>query len=217
MSRPNRPRSIASEANLARRISFEREHREWSYERLAQEMTAAGCPIQGSAIYKIEKGSPPRRVTVDELVALATVLERDINDLLTPMEIIERDAAIGLADDLRSALDNLQRIAVHAADVYVDFLLLAKDSSDLAEYVKNRVFRTGDAEDEPEDGEPGPPGADLLIRGIVNFNGAVIDAAEVRVRSMLDPSSPEHAHAQAATSWYRALYGDDEATTEEDN
>lgn len=44
-------------------------------------MTDAGCPIQGSAIYKIEKADPPRRITVDELVAFATVFETSAVDL----------------------------------------------------------------------------------------------------------------------------------------
>lgn len=56
---------------MALRIRQEREVRGWSYERLAEALTAIGCPIQGSAIYKVEKGTPPRRVTVDELVALS--------------------------------------------------------------------------------------------------------------------------------------------------
>jgi transcriptional regulator with XRE-family HTH domain len=198
MSRPNRPRSIASEANLARRISFERESREWSYERLAQEMTAAGCPIQGSAIYKIEKGSPPRRVTVDELVAVAAVLDRDINDLLTPMDIIERDAAIALADDLRVALDDLQRIANQCSRCVRGLSPARQEQRRTREYVQHRVFRTGEVRAEPDDGDPDPPGSDVLIRGIVKFQQAIVRAAEMRAKAMLDPGSPDHIYAQAA-------------------
>jgi hypothetical protein len=50
-------------------------------------MTAAGCPIQPSAIYKIEKAEPPRRITVDELVALSTVFDLPIPELLLPPEV----------------------------------------------------------------------------------------------------------------------------------
>jgi hypothetical protein len=109
--------------------------------------------------------------------------------------------------------NDMQRLGVHAADVYVDLLVLAKDSADLAEYVTNRLFRTEDGQDEPEDREPGPlgpPGADVLIKGITDFNSAVLSAAELRVAAMLDPDSPEHAVAKAATSWYRVLYGDEQ-------
>lgn len=88
MPRPNQPRNIQGETELARRITLEREARAWSYEGLASRMTDAGCPIQGSAIYKIEKGDPPRRITVDELIALAAVFELPVPDLLRPREVV---------------------------------------------------------------------------------------------------------------------------------
>lgn len=58
---------------MALRIAREREMRGWSYERLATAMADVGCPIQGSAIYKIEKGEPRRRIAVNELAALSRV------------------------------------------------------------------------------------------------------------------------------------------------
>lgn len=73
MSRPNQPRTIDAEDRLADRIRIERAARGWTYEQTAEAMTNAGCPIQGSAIYKIEKGEPRRRVTVNELAALSLI------------------------------------------------------------------------------------------------------------------------------------------------
>lgn len=84
MPRPNKARTLGSERTLAQRVAHERETRGLTYERLAEKMTEAGCPIQPSAIYKIEKGDPPRRVTVDELVAFANVFERPLDDMLVP-------------------------------------------------------------------------------------------------------------------------------------
>lgn len=86
MPRPNKPRSIATEVALARRIAYERERLGMSYEGLAGRMTKAGCPIQASGLYKIEKAG--RRITVDELVGLAKVFELDVPDLLRPVELI---------------------------------------------------------------------------------------------------------------------------------
>jgi transcriptional regulator with XRE-family HTH domain len=85
--RPNQPRSIAGEHTLARRIAMEREGRGWTYEALATRMTEAGCPIQSSAIYKIEKGDPPRRITVDELLAFSSAFALPVVDLLRPREV----------------------------------------------------------------------------------------------------------------------------------
>jgi len=73
MPRPNKPRSIQAERALADRIAREREARGWSRESLAKRVTDVGCPIDATAIWKIEKGDPPRRIVVNELVALSRV------------------------------------------------------------------------------------------------------------------------------------------------
>lgn len=84
----NPARSLFSEDGLAERIAYERERRGMTYEGLAKRMTDVGCPINQSAIYKIEKAKPRRRITVDELVAFSTVFEIDVNDLLLPLEAV---------------------------------------------------------------------------------------------------------------------------------
>lgn len=96
MPRPNQPRSIASEDALARRIGFEREARGWSPQGLASRMTEAGCAIQASAIYKIEKADPPRRITVDELVAFSQVFEIPVGQLLIPPDIAAANELVDL-------------------------------------------------------------------------------------------------------------------------
>lgn len=83
MPRPNPKRAITAERNLAARIATERQVRGWTYDSLAERMTAAGCPIQPSAIFKTEKGDPPRRITVNELYALSQVFEMPLVQLLT--------------------------------------------------------------------------------------------------------------------------------------
>jgi transcriptional regulator with XRE-family HTH domain len=94
--RVNPNRSLANEENLARRIAHEREARGWSYEGIAERLTRAGYPIHASAVFKIEKGKPARRVTVDELVGFATVFEIPIGDMLEPMATVIDRAALEL-------------------------------------------------------------------------------------------------------------------------
>ncbi len=100
---PRNPgRSLFSEEGLAQRIAQERERRGWTYDGLAKRMTEVGCPINQSALYKIEKGTkakdgqpgPARRITVDELVALAQVFETTPEDLLLPPDL--KAAGVGL-------------------------------------------------------------------------------------------------------------------------
>ncbi|HEX2361561.1 MAG TPA: helix-turn-helix transcriptional regulator [Jiangellaceae bacterium] len=104
MPRPNRPRSIASEDNLARRIAHEREQRGWSYAGLAQRMTAQGCSIDQSALYKIEKGRPRRRISVDELVALSEVFAVPVHELLAPPELAAKKVVLEALQRHREAL-----------------------------------------------------------------------------------------------------------------
>ena len=86
MPRPNKHREIFAEDHLAQRIAAERDRpdRKWTNDGLAKRMTDAGCPMTGSAIFKIEKGEPRRRIVVDELVTFAKVFAIPMEELLIP-------------------------------------------------------------------------------------------------------------------------------------
>lgn len=100
MPRPNRPRHIGGETSLAERIAFERESRGMSYEGLASRMDKAGCAIHASAIYKIERANPPRRITVDELVGFSRVFGISIDDLLLPATVVKEAKLMAGLDEL---------------------------------------------------------------------------------------------------------------------
>ncbi len=106
----NPDRALRREEGLARRVAHERDLRGWSYEGLAKRMTDAGCPINQSAIYRIEKGDPPRRITVDELVGLSLVFGIPLEQLLLPPEL----AAGEHLGDLLVAWDQAQDAASQA-------------------------------------------------------------------------------------------------------
>lgn len=55
---------------------------------MAKRMSDLGCAIQHTAIYKMVKADPPRRVTVDELVAFARVFDLGVEELLLPVEAV---------------------------------------------------------------------------------------------------------------------------------
>jgi transcriptional regulator with XRE-family HTH domain len=96
MPRPNKPREVLAEEHVARRIVAERDARGWTNDGLAARMTAVGCPMSGSAIFKIEKAQPRRRIVVDELVAFATVFGITVEDMLMPPEVAQREIIQGL-------------------------------------------------------------------------------------------------------------------------
>lgn len=108
MARPNLPRTVMVERHLAGKIAYERRRRELTYEALARLLTDAGCPIQASAIQKIEKGG--RRIVVDEAVAFAMVFDVSLKDFLTPASVqMELEFLKDLDDGpvLRARLDEL--------------------------------------------------------------------------------------------------------------
>ena len=120
MPRSNPDRSINAERVLAQRIVAERDARGWTNDGLARRMTEAGCPIRDSAIYKIEKGEPPRRITVDELAGFATVFGLPVVSLLqdpargsvperTVESIFELERAFRRHVQLQHELDELAR------------------------------------------------------------------------------------------------------------
>lgn len=118
MPRPNPPRAIGGEVQLARRIAFERDRHNMTYEGLASRMNKAGCPIQPSGLYKIERGKPPRRILVDELLALAECFNTTVEQLLRPIELVLDEELASLVDLERDALyefDHAQSNAHEAA------------------------------------------------------------------------------------------------------
>lgn len=82
MPRPNKERTVGAEARLAMRMRVERDIRGWSTERMAKEMTAIGCPINQTGIWRSENGD--RRIVLDEAVAMSQLwnipLERLIGE-----------------------------------------------------------------------------------------------------------------------------------------
>jgi transcriptional regulator with XRE-family HTH domain len=120
LPRPNPPRPLRGEANLARRVAFERQRAGMSTDGLAKRMTDLGCPIHQSAIWKIENGDPPRRITYDEALAFAEVFGLPLEELAIPPELVTEQAVVELIDTYRKARDEHEmayhRIAMHIRD-----------------------------------------------------------------------------------------------------
>lgn len=142
MPRPNQPRSLGTERSVVQRIAMLCEERGWKYPELAERMTAAGCPIQTSALYKMEKGDPPRRVTLDEAAAFAEVFGITLDDIATPIQLIEQKAAADIASKMPAALLAYEKAVTDALQLYVGYGRLAARSPDLREFMDHQA-RTG--------------------------------------------------------------------------
>ncbi len=110
-------RTITAEDDLAERITHERERRGWSYERLAREMTKAGCKTHASAVHKIEKGEPRRRITVTELVGISRALDLPVEDLLRPLAAVLNEELTELDGSVRAA----EQAAFNAVHSYAEW------------------------------------------------------------------------------------------------
>lgn len=115
MPRNNQGRRRSEERDLARRMAYERDKRGWSNPELAKRMTSVGCPIDPSALYKIERGKPkPRKVEVDELAAMSIVFEIPVGELMRPPEQAlgqrARELVEQLHKDRQDALRAVRRI-----------------------------------------------------------------------------------------------------------
>jgi transcriptional regulator with XRE-family HTH domain len=93
MPRKNPARSLPYEQHVAANVALHREKLGLTYERLAERMSEVGCPIQPSAIFKVEKADPPRRITVNELIAFHRVLGVTVTDLL-------EDPSLGIPEEV---------------------------------------------------------------------------------------------------------------------
>jgi transcriptional regulator with XRE-family HTH domain len=136
--RPNPPRALQCEENLAHRIAYERERRGWTYDGTAKRLTDAGCPIQGSAIYKIEKGNPRRRISVDELVAFAEVFDVETVELLVPLELVAEHEALHLIGELERTY---QTLTVSTEEYFATFERIVQLATELGREQALRITR----------------------------------------------------------------------------
>jgi transcriptional regulator with XRE-family HTH domain len=119
MPRKNPPRTVPFESNVAANLGRERERTGITFERLAERMTERGCPIQPSALHKIEKGDPPRRVTVNELMVMADVLGVKAFDLVddpdksVPSEVWQ---AVAQVEEHERAIERARRGIAEAVE-----------------------------------------------------------------------------------------------------
>lgn len=133
MPRPMKGRQMFAEAHLAQRIAVEREARGWSYDGLAERMKGVGCNIHASALYKIEKGSPPRRVTVDELVALSQVFNLGMTELVADPRHFLSERAARLAEKTLNLMSESTRLAVEADKVMGEAMEVEEELAHLLE------------------------------------------------------------------------------------
>ncbi|WP_275778960.1 hypothetical protein [Paenarthrobacter sp. Y-19] len=114
--------AAGAEKVLAEKIETLRLEHGWSYGDLSELMERAGCPIERSSIQKIIKGNPPRKITVNELVAFASVfkisVERLLQPDLSPADRIREEHEIVLerVKDLMEYLGNLYGLAANARE-----------------------------------------------------------------------------------------------------
>ncbi|MGE7434175.1 helix-turn-helix domain-containing protein [Kitasatospora sp. NPDC001175] len=123
---------LYSEGNAAARIALEREVRGWSTTELAARMTKAGVPMNQTAVWRIENGSPRRKITLDEALGFARVFELPLEELMSPpLEGVDMEGrrvvqeAVEAFYEARDAEDRLH----HAVVAITSYIAARPDSS----------------------------------------------------------------------------------------
>ncbi|NNM44583.1 helix-turn-helix transcriptional regulator [Knoellia koreensis] len=111
---------------------MERESRGMNYDSLSKRTEAAGCKIHASALWKIEKGDPPRRITVDELVVLSKVFGVPMAELVTDPELQLPGHAIELAEKAAAAFLDAYQLSMEAEDA-------ARRAGELMEQLRSAI------------------------------------------------------------------------------
>jgi transcriptional regulator with XRE-family HTH domain len=148
---------------------------------MAARLATAGYAIQHTAIFKIEKGKPPRRVTVDELVGFSKVLDVPVDELLLPMELIKNQRAIALAEELSQTDHELSRVAQRLHDLYVEYFQMAiEEPEEVRQYFHDLVFRRTVSETPAK--QEGPSSVpDGVAEAGQNLVVRIMDAAQSQV------------------------------------
>jgi transcriptional regulator with XRE-family HTH domain len=112
--RPARRRTKTNERNIAARVTHEREDRGWTYDELSKRMTDAGCSVAVSSLNRLERGNPPRRISVDELFAFAEVFDLSIFDMMEPPETYRQAYLLAWLDEYTAATDKIVHARIDA-------------------------------------------------------------------------------------------------------
>jgi len=108
-------------------------------------MTDAGCPIDQSAIFKIERTTPRRRIVVDEMVTFSQVFGLPLDELLMPPElavfkdlgrlVVEWDRARKATDEAGRARDAAALARDEAWAVVTAFVASQPDAAGALEII----------------------------------------------------------------------------------
>lgn len=127
-----------AEANLARRIARERAARGWSHRTLAEQLTAAGMPVNASTVQRIETGRQDK-VSVGMLVALARVFGRGVEQMLLPVELEDEQDALRIAQAALDQMGELYRVAAELERTLRELDGLAARNEDAYPFVVRRL------------------------------------------------------------------------------
>lgn len=94
---------IDQERAIVARLAEYRLSQGLSYQTMAQRMRQFGSKVSGQALHRTEKGVPPRRLAIDDLIAATQVLQLDIADVLGASCRLEAHQVHTAVEDLTTA------------------------------------------------------------------------------------------------------------------
>lgn len=131
---------------LGERVALEMKRNDWSYGEIAAQMTNVGCPISKTALHRVVNGNPSgerRPLAAREMVALAAVLGVDIADLLTPIDLLEKQRAQNLFHELEDSESTMWRAAARLYNAKEELKAMGEEQPELSKYIENRIRALG--------------------------------------------------------------------------
>lgn len=146
-------RNPFGERFVAQRVAMERGRRGWTLEALATRMTAADCKMHPSTLHKIEKGDPPRKITVTELLAFSRVFEMPLAELVADPDVYLPRHIFGLVERAARLEQKRMRIEEEAGEVALEVIHVLREARETVQEhpehtaaVDQLIARVSDAE-----------------------------------------------------------------------
>lgn len=116
----------AEELYAIHRLEWEMKQRSLSYAQVADLLTEAGHPTQPTAIHRLLRGEPRRRLTLNEAAAIADIFDISLSELLLEKDVMLGAKANELLRELQLATRQISdalgnyRSALEAISAYIE-------------------------------------------------------------------------------------------------
>ena len=136
-------RTIGGIDTVRERVRREMAAKEWTVPELSRQMESNGCPIQPKSLYRVFDDEQPRTITADEMIAFSRVFDVSLDDLITPIALLDNDRAQELVKEFQDIANDLDSLIDRALTAEAELTHIARKEPAL--YAKVHEIAAGAA------------------------------------------------------------------------